>query len=146
MIAVYTLTMGIGCLVPGAFADRFGRRPIILAGLGAFTVLTLLTSTLTNFEVLLWVRGATGLLAAGLMVAPMAIVRDLYSGDAMARLMSIIAAVFITVPVRVYATLKNGRHQRFAGQYILRRVNDVDGATREQLSWHLTSATLRPIG
>jgi len=99
VIAVYTLTMGIGCLVPGAFADRFGRRPIILAGLGAFTVLTLLTSTLTNFEVLLWVRGATGLLAAGLMVAPMAIVRDLYSGDAMARLMSIIAAVFITVPV-----------------------------------------------
>jgi hypothetical protein len=57
-----------------------------------------------------------------------------------------VGSVFITVPVRVYATLKNGRHQRFAGQYILRRVNDVDGATREQLSWHLTSATLRPVG
>lgn len=54
-------------------------------------------------------------------------------------------STFITVPVRVYATLKNGRHQRFAGQYILRRVNDVDGATREQLSWHLTSATLRTV-
>ena len=34
------------------------------------------------------------LLAAGLMVAPMAIVRDLYEGDHMARLMSVIAAVF----------------------------------------------------
>lgn len=54
-------------------------------------------------------------------------------------------STFITVPVRVHATLKNGRHQRFAGRYILRRVNDVDGATREQLGWHLASATLRPV-
>ncbi|MGV2383615.1 UNVERIFIED_CONTAM: MFS transporter, partial [Pseudomonas aeruginosa] len=67
VIAVYTITMGIGCLVPGAFADRFGRRPIVLFGLAAYTSLSLVTSLLTNFEVLLWVRGLAGLMAAGLM-------------------------------------------------------------------------------
>jgi len=99
VIAVYTITMGIGCLVPGAFADRFGRRPIVLFGLAAYTTLSLVTSLLQNFEVLLWVRGLAGLMAAGLMVAPAAIVRDLCAGDKMARIMSVIAAVFITIPV-----------------------------------------------
>lgn len=99
VIAVYTITMGLGCLVPGIFADRFGRRPVILISLVAYSALSLVTAFLTNFEVLLWMRGAAGLLSAGLMVTPAAIVRDLYEGDRMARLMSIVMAVFITVPV-----------------------------------------------
>ncbi len=52
-------------------------------------------------------------------------------------------SIFITVPVRVDATLKNGAHQRFAGTYVLRRVNDVDGATPDELRWHIYSAALR---
>ena len=52
-------------------------------------------------------------------------------------------SVFVTVPVRVYATLKNGATQRFAGSYVLRRVNDVDGATPDQLRWSIDSARLR---
>lgn len=99
VIAVYTITMGIGCLVPGSFADRFGRRPIILFSLACFASLSLVTGLLNDFETLLWARGIGGMLSAGLMVAPMAIVRDLYEGDKMARLMSVIAAVFIAVPV-----------------------------------------------
>ncbi len=99
IVAVYTIAMGIGCLVPGSFADRFGRRPIILISLTAFAVLSLVTAMLTDFTTLLVVRAITGLLAAGLMVAPVAVVRDLYEGDGMARLMSLISAVFITVPV-----------------------------------------------
>ncbi|MBI0475469.1 hypothetical protein D9601_08915 [Sphingomonas sp. MA1305] len=51
---------------------------------------------------------------------------------------------YITVPVRVYATLKSGAAQRFVGSYTLRRVNDVPGSTASQRSWHLASATLRP--
>lgn len=53
---------------------------------------------------------------------------------------------YITVPVRVYATLKNGAGQRFVGTYTLRRVNDVPGATASQRSWHLASAKLHQIG
>jgi len=51
-------------------------------------------------------------------------------------------SVYIDVPVTVTATLKDGTKQRFTGTYTLRRVNDVPGATPEQLSWHLASATL----
>lgn len=55
-------------------------------------------------------------------------------------------SVFITVPVQVYATLKNGARQHFAGSYILRRVNDVDGATPADLRWHIFSARLHAAG
>ncbi|WAT17634.1 multidrug effflux MFS transporter [Aurantiacibacter sp. MUD11] len=99
VIAVYTIMMGVGCLVPGSYADRYGRRPIIFLALIAFSVLSLVTAMLTDFESMIVIRGVTGLLGAGLMVVPMAIVRDLYEGDHMARLMSTIAAVFISVPV-----------------------------------------------
>ena len=51
-------------------------------------------------------------------------------------------SVYVTIPVRVDALLKNGRRQRFAGRYVMRRVNDVDGATAAQLRWHIASATL----
>lgn len=54
-------------------------------------------------------------------------------------------SVFVAIPVRIDATLKDGRQQRFAGRYVLRRVNDVPGATPEQLSWRLASAKLREI-
>ena len=52
-------------------------------------------------------------------------------------------SVYIEVPVTVNAELKDGTRQRFSGTYTLRRVNDVQGATPQGLSWHLTSATLK---
>ena len=52
-------------------------------------------------------------------------------------------SVFITVPVTVYAQLKDGTRQRFHGAYVLRRVNGVPGATAAQLRWHIDSARLR---
>jgi hypothetical protein len=54
-------------------------------------------------------------------------------------------SVFVTVPVRVDAVLKDGTRQHFAGRYILRRVNDVDGASPEQRHWHIAAATLRTV-
>jgi hypothetical protein len=50
------------------------------------------------------------------------------------------------VPVTVDATLDDGRHQRFRGRYVVRRVNAVDGASAGQLRWHIDSAQLKPAG
>jgi hypothetical protein len=51
-------------------------------------------------------------------------------------------SIYQTVPVTVDATLDDGAHQRFAGHYVIRRVNDVDGASADQLRWHIDSAHL----
>ena len=99
VVAVYLLANGLGCLVPGAFADRFGRRPLLLFSLGAYTVFSLAIALVHDFTALLVLRGVQGVLTAGLMVVPNAIIRDRYEGDRMARLMSLVSAVFIAVPV-----------------------------------------------
>ncbi|SFP35425.1 hypothetical protein [Sphingomonas rubra] len=54
-------------------------------------------------------------------------------------------SIYQPVPVIVDATLDNGTRQRFRGQYVVRRINDVDGATPAQLRWHLDSAQLTPV-
>ncbi|MFG6283676.1 MULTISPECIES: hypothetical protein [Sphingomonas] len=54
-------------------------------------------------------------------------------------------SVYQTVPVTVEATTESGARQRFAGSYVVRRVNGVDGASAAQLRWHLQSATLKPV-
>lgn len=99
VVAVYLLANGLGCLVPGVYADRFGRRPLLLVSLAAYALFSALVVLVNDFTLLLVMRGLQGLLSAGLMVVPIAIIRDQYEGDAMARLMSLVSAVFITVPV-----------------------------------------------
>ena len=64
---------------------------------------------------------------------------ELPEGDAGA------GSVFQSVPVTIDAVLKTGEHQRFKGNYTLRRVNDVDGATPAQRRWHIESAKLAPV-
>lgn len=51
-------------------------------------------------------------------------------------------SIYQSVPVIVDATLDDGKHQRFTGEYVVRRVNGVDGATPAQLRWHIDSAHL----
>lgn len=53
-------------------------------------------------------------------------------------------STYATIPVTVDAQLNDGRQQRFVGQYVVRRVNDVPGASAEQRRWHIDSATLKP--
>lgn len=48
-------------------------------------------------------------------------------------------SLYYTVPVII---VDGGR--RIPGEVVLRRVNDVDGATPEQLRWHIESTTLKP--
>ena len=52
---------------------------------------------------------------------------------------------YAEVRVRVDARTIAGVEQHFEGAYVVRRVNDVPGATPEQLRWHLDAARLAPI-
>lgn len=54
-------------------------------------------------------------------------------------------SLYQPVPVTVDATLDDGTHQRFTGDYVVRRVNDVDGASPGQLRWHIDSARLKAV-
>ncbi len=99
VVGVYLLANGIGSLVPGTFADRFGRRPVLFFSLGIYIATSLACAVAPTFDMLLALRALQGFGTAGLMVLPAAIIRDRFEGDAMARLLSLIFIVFMIVPV-----------------------------------------------
>jgi DHA1 family bicyclomycin/chloramphenicol resistance-like MFS transporter len=98
VIGVYLLTGGIGALVPGALADRFGRRPILLGAVAAYIALAILSALAPTYDALIAVRAAQGFFAAGIIALPPAIIRDRVGGDKMARMMSLIFVIFLMVP------------------------------------------------
>jgi hypothetical protein len=51
---------------------------------------------------------------------------------------------YLTVPVDVTGQLRTGERFKQSGSMMLRRVNDVPGATPEQLQWRIHSAELKP--
>lgn len=51
---------------------------------------------------------------------------------------------YYQAPVRVSGVKQDGQRYQLVGSMTLRRVNDVDGATPDQLRWHIESTTLKP--
>ena len=52
---------------------------------------------------------------------------------------------YVTVPVQVYARLKDGARPEYRlGSVTLHRTADIDGATAEQKRWHIRSIDLKP--
>ena len=98
VIGIYLLTAGMGALVPGALADRYGRRPILLGAIAIYITLSLACALVQTYEQLLAVRAAAGFFAAGIVALPPAIIRDRVGGDKMAKMMSLIFVIFLMVP------------------------------------------------
>jgi len=98
VVGAYLLAAGIGTLVPGAFADRYGRRPVLFVALFFYIALSVACALATTFDMLVGLRAAQGFFAAGIIALPPAIIRDRVGGDKMARMMSLIFVIFLLVP------------------------------------------------
>jgi MFS transporter, DHA1 family, multidrug resistance protein len=98
IVTAYMTGMGLGQLFWGMLSDRFGRRPILIGGLTLYVIAALLCSLSGSFQALLAWRFVHGLAAACVTVTR-SVVRDLYSGRQMARVMSLTFVVFLTVPI-----------------------------------------------
>ncbi len=90
--------LAAGQIFYGPLSDSIGRKPAIHAGLILFILGCLISILATSFTVMLVGRVLQGLGAAGPRSVIIALVRDQYEGRAMARIMSLVMAVFIRVP------------------------------------------------
>ena len=83
----------------GPLADRFGRKPVLAAGITLYGLFGLLCAFAGSFPLLIAGRVAMGASAAVTRVLVIAMVRDLFEAEAMARVMSLVFMVFMLVPV-----------------------------------------------
>jgi DHA1 family bicyclomycin/chloramphenicol resistance-like MFS transporter len=98
VISAMFLGFAAGQLVAGPLSDSYGRKPVIYGGYVIFVAGCLMAMFATSFEMLLAGRVLQGLGAAAPRIVSMALVRDGYEGRAMARIQSIVMAIFILVP------------------------------------------------
>ena len=98
IITSYIAGVGLGQLFWGVLSDRFGRRPVLLLGFTFYVIAAAAVGLAGSFETLLAWRFAHGIAAAS-MVISRSIIRDLYGGRQMARVMSLTFIVFIMVPI-----------------------------------------------
>src|SRR5882672_2071739 len=99
VVTIFMVGMAIGQLVWGPFADRFGRRRPLLLGLTLFVLATIVAATTQSFLQFLAARFFQGIGGSVGRIIVTTIVRDLFVGRQMARVMSMIMMVFIVVPM-----------------------------------------------
>jgi DHA1 family bicyclomycin/chloramphenicol resistance-like MFS transporter len=99
VISAYMLGFGVAQLAFGPLSDRFGRRAPLLIGIAVYIVAAFAAAFSPTFAVLLALRFTQGMGAAGTRVIATSMVRDLYSGRAMAEVMSLTFMVFMAIPV-----------------------------------------------
>ena len=99
VVIAYMIGFGSTQLIWGPLADRFGRKPILAAGVLLYGAFALLCAFAGSFALLIAGRAAMGASAAVTRVLVVAMVRDLFEAEAMARVMSLVFMVFMVVPV-----------------------------------------------
>jgi DHA1 family bicyclomycin/chloramphenicol resistance-like MFS transporter len=99
VVIAYFIGFGSTQLVWGPLADRFGRKPILAAGVILYSLFALLCGLAWSFPLLIAARVCQGAAAAVTRVLVVAMVRDLFESEEMARVMSLVSMVFMVMPV-----------------------------------------------
>jgi DHA1 family bicyclomycin/chloramphenicol resistance-like MFS transporter len=98
VVTSFVFGMGLGTLIAGPLSDAFGRKIIILLGSALYVVAAIACYFAKTLDFLLIARVVQGFGAAAPRVVSTAMVRDLFSGREMARVMSFVMMVFTLVP------------------------------------------------
>ena len=87
-ISVYLAAYALMSIVHGPLSDAIGRRPVILGGLGIFTLASVGCALAPDLSTLLAFRALQGLSAGVGLIVGRAVIRDVLQGSDAQRLMS----------------------------------------------------------
>ena len=102
--AQFTLTtffigLAAGMLLWGPLSDRYGRKPVLCAGLAAMAAASLAAAHVESVGAVAAARFIQGLAMSSGAVIARTVVRDLYAHEQAARLLASITIVFSIVPI-----------------------------------------------
>ena len=99
VVSAFLLSFGIAQMISGPMSDSFGRKPIIYLGIAVYLVGSIICIFAGDFSDIVMGRAIQGFGAGGPRVTIIALIRDKYKGNDMARVMSLIMMVFILAPI-----------------------------------------------
>ncbi|MCI4643911.1 MAG: MFS transporter, partial [Hyphomonadaceae bacterium] len=99
VVFAYIAGFGVPQLIWGPLTDRFGRRPIVMLALVGYALTSIACMFAPNFGILLGMRFFQGVVASACRVVAVSIVRDVFVGRGMARIMSLVMTIFMVVPI-----------------------------------------------
>ncbi|HEX8214110.1 MAG TPA: multidrug effflux MFS transporter [Allosphingosinicella sp.] len=99
VIIAYLIGFGFAQMVYGPLSDRFGRKRLLVGSMIFYALFAAAAGLAGSFTLLLAARFMQGIAAAATRVIVVAVIRDRFSGSAMAQTMSLVMIVFMIVPV-----------------------------------------------
>ncbi len=99
LITMIFLGLGVGQLIFGPISDSLGRKPIIYVGFLIFVAASILCVYAESLEIMILGRILQGIGLSAPRTLAIAMIRDSFSGDYMAKIMSFVVAIFILVPI-----------------------------------------------
>ena len=99
LITMIFLGLGFGQLIFGPLSDSFGRKPIVYIGFVVFIIASIICVTTNNFEMMIIGRVLQGVGLSSPRSLSISMIRDEFSGDYMAKILSIVVMFFILIPV-----------------------------------------------
>ncbi len=113
----YFIGVSIGQIIYGPLLDRYGRKKPLMLGLLVYTAASVGCALSSTIHVLVAMRFLAGFGACVGMAGSRAVVRDLFSGTEMARMLSLLMMVFGIAPI-VAPTIGSFVVSAFGWQYI----------------------------
>lgn len=99
LITMIFLGLGVGQLLFGPLSDSFGRKPTVYTGIIIFFIASIICVSAKSLTVIIIGRILQGIGLSAPRTVSISIVRDTYSGNYMAKIMSFVTVIFILVPI-----------------------------------------------
>ena len=97
-LSVYFLAFAFGVVVWGRACDRWGRRPVMLAGLGLYVAASVLALSVSTFNGLLGAQAIAAFGAAVGSVVTQTVLRDRYHGAQLGQVFSVLGIALAASP------------------------------------------------
>jgi MFS transporter, DHA1 family, multidrug resistance protein len=142
-LTLYIIGMAVCQLAYGPLSDRFGRRPVLLAGMALFVAASVLAAFATSIAMLIAARLLQAIGGASGLVLSRAIVRDLYDRDRSASVLGYITMAFVVAPM--LAPTVGGLLDQVAGWRSIFVLLALLGAVALAATWHKLPETNRNL-
>jgi len=97
-VAIFMLTVGLGQLIAGPLADKFGRKPVAIAGVTLYGLAAYGAYLSPDFTSLMFARALQGLGACATFVVAFAIVRDRFGSERSGQIITYLNGIVCFIP------------------------------------------------